>query len=226
MLHTRHLARIVLLTAISLLASPALGQVALTNAERAAQNYLSFTAFSEEGLIDQLVFEGFSRSTARQAASNLNVDWREQAAASAQSYVAMTAFSRDGLVDQLMFEGFTREQATYGADRALGGGASSGGGGTSGGWESQAIRQAEEYLSFTAFSKQGLIDQLVFEGFTREQATYGVERVNADWSQQAVLQARSYLDMTAFSRSGLIDQLVFEGFTRQQATYAADRVGF
>ena len=225
MLHARHLARIVLLTAISLLASPALGQVALTNAERAAQNYLSFTAFSEEGLIDQLVFEGFSRSTARQAARNLNVDWREQAAASAQSYVAMTAFSRDGLIDQLVFEGFTREQATYGADRALGGSASSAGG-ASGGWESQAIRQAEEYLSFTAFSKQGLIDQLVFEGFTREQATYGVERVDADWSQQAVLKARSYLDMTAFSRSGLIDQLVFEGFTRQQATYAADRVGF
>ena len=35
---------------------------------------------------------------------------------------------------------------------------------------------AESYLEFSGFSRQGLIDQLVFEGYTQEQATYGVDQ--------------------------------------------------
>jgi hypothetical protein len=35
---------------------------------------------------------------------------------------------------------------------------------------------AEDYLDYTGFSRQGLIDQLVYEGFTRDQATYGVNK--------------------------------------------------
>ena len=33
---------------------------------------------------------------------------------------------------------------------------------------------ARQYLDYTAFSRQGLIDQLLYEGFTPEQAEYGV----------------------------------------------------
>jgi hypothetical protein len=32
-------------------------------------------------------------------------------------------------------------------------------------------------LEFTAFSREGLIDQLLFEGFTQEEAEYGVTAV-------------------------------------------------
>lgn len=209
-----------LLTAAALLTSAALGQVALNNAERAAQNYLSFTAFSESGLVEQLVYEGFSESTARQAVRNLNVDWREQAVKSAAAYVEISAFSRDGLVDQLVFEGFSRSDAQHGADRALSAG------GRDGGWQAQAFKQAEQYLAVSAFSREGLIDQLVFSGFTRDQAEAGVNALNVDWFEQAAAQARSYLDISAFSRSGLIDQLMFSGFTREQATYGVDQVGF
>ncbi len=42
--------------------------------------------------------------------------------------------------------------------------------------EENAIRSAEQYLSISAFSRSGLIDQLEFEGFTTEQATYGVDK--------------------------------------------------
>jgi hypothetical protein len=42
--------------------------------------------------------------------------------------------------------------------------------------EENAIRSAEEYLDFLAFSRSGLIEQLEFEGFTTEQATYGVDK--------------------------------------------------
>ncbi|EOM77723.1 hypothetical protein DW322_00590 [Rhodococcus rhodnii] len=85
-----------------------------------------------------------------------------------------------------------------------------------------ALRSAEQYLQFTAFSRSGLIDQLAFEGFSTEDATYAADTVTVDWNEQAARSAEQYLDFTSFSRSGLVDQLVFEGFTAAQAEYGAD----
>jgi hypothetical protein len=42
--------------------------------------------------------------------------------------------------------------------------------------QENAIRSAESYLEFTAFSRSGLIGQLEFDGFTNEQAVYGVDK--------------------------------------------------
>lgn len=91
--------------------------------------------------------------------------------------------------------------------------------------QKQAVAMAEHYINFMAFSKSGLIDQLEFEGFSTEDATYGVENISVDWEEQAVIKAQEYLDFTAFSRQGLIDQLVFEGFSKEHAAYAASQVG-
>jgi len=44
-------------------------------------------------------------------------------------------------------------------------------------WNEQAAKKAEQYLKYSAFSREGLIDQLMFEGFTRSQAEYGVAAV-------------------------------------------------
>lgn len=38
------------------------------------------------------------------------------------------------------------------------------------------IKKAKQYLDFSAFSREGLIEQLEFDKFTTEQATYGVEQ--------------------------------------------------
>lgn len=88
-----------------------------------------------------------------------------------------------------------------------------------------ARRKAADYLDFTSFSRQGLIEQLEFEGFTPEDATYGADALNVDWNDQAAKKAAQYLDYTSFSREGLIDQLVFEGFTQAQAEYGVDTTG-
>ncbi|WP_051314923.1 Ltp family lipoprotein [Alteribacter aurantiacus] len=88
-----------------------------------------------------------------------------------------------------------------------------------------AIGSAESYLDFSAFSKEGLIDQLEFEGFSNEDATFAVEYIDVDWYEQAVKSGEAYLDYSNFSRSGLIDQLEFEGFTNSQATHAVDEIG-
>ena len=89
-----------------------------------------------------------------------------------------------------------------------------------------AIRKAEDYLGFTAFSKTGLIKQLEYEGYSNEDASFAIENIEVDWSEQAVKKAESYLDFTAFSRQGLIDQLLYEGFTNEQATYAVGKIGY
>jgi hypothetical protein len=41
-------------------------------------------------------------------------------------------------------------------------------------WNEQAEKSAKSYLDLSSFSRQGLIDQLLFEGFTQAKATYGV----------------------------------------------------
>lgn len=89
-----------------------------------------------------------------------------------------------------------------------------------------AKRLASSYLDSSAFSKKGLIDQLIYEGFDTATATSAVNSLTSvDWKQQAALLGASYLETSGFSRSGLIDQLKYEGFTTAEATYGADANG-
>lgn len=91
--------------------------------------------------------------------------------------------------------------------------------------QDNALRTARDYLSFTAFSHDGLVEQLEFEGFSNEDAVWAADNCGADWMEQAEKTAASYLDLMGFSRSELIDQLVFEGYTQEQAEHGADSVG-
>lgn len=86
------------------------------NALSSAKSYLSFMAFSYDGLIEQLEYEGYTNSEAVYAADNCGADWNEQAIKSAKSYISTMSFSYDGLVEQLEYEGFTHAQAVYGAE--------------------------------------------------------------------------------------------------------------
>ena len=91
--------------------------------------------------------------------------------------------------------------------------------------QENARESAESYLDTSAFSRQGLIDQLKFEGYSVKDATYGVDAQKANWKEQAAASAQSYLDSSSFSRQGLIDQLVFEGYTQEQAVYGVNQAG-
>lgn len=136
-------------------------QEALSTAER----YLSVMAFSHEGLVGQLEFEGFTTEDATWAADNCGADWNEQAVKKAENYIDTMPFSYTGLIDQLEYEGFTTEQATHGVDSITVD------------WNEQAAKKAQSYLDLMDFSRQELIDQLLYEGFTSEQASYGVTQV-------------------------------------------------
>lgn len=87
-----------------------------------------------------------------------------------------------------------------------------------------ALRKANEYLDYMAFSYSGLIDQLKYEGFSESEAEYGADNCGADWNEQAEKKAKEYLDFMAFSYDGLVEQLEYEGFTHSQAIHGADSV--
>ncbi len=62
----------------------------------------------------------------------------------------------------MAYEKYSAEDATWAVDRVAVD------------WNEQAAKSAKSYLKFSSFSHSGLVDQLVFEGFTPEQAEYGV----------------------------------------------------
>ncbi|NDL68482.1 hypothetical protein GXN74_12120 [Clostridiales bacterium F-3ap] len=92
--------------------------------------------------------------------------------------------------------------------------------------QKNALKSAQQYLDYSAFSYEGLVKQLEYEGYSNADAVYAVDRCGADWNEQAALSAESYLEYSSFSRQGLIDQLVYEGFTAEQAAYGATAAGY
>lgn len=134
------------------------------NALQQAKNYLSIYAFSKNGLIKQLKYEGYSSSEAKYAVKHCGANWKAQAVQKALDYLDTTAFSKSGLIKQLKYEGFTAKQAKYGVSLC---GAN---------WKKQAVKKAKEYLNYMSFSKSRLISQLEYEGFTKEQAKYAVKK--------------------------------------------------
>ncbi|MCS5733785.1 Ltp family lipoprotein [Herbiconiux daphne] len=101
--------------------------------------------------------------------------------------------------------------------------------------QSSAVRSAQSYLSFSAFSRVGLTQQLTSEygeGFTPEDAEFAIAYLESagavDWNQEAAESAKSYLDLQGFSRDGLYEQLTSEygeGFTPDQANFGLAAVG-
>lgn len=86
-----------------------------------------------------------------------------------------------------------------------------------------ALASAKSYLSFSAFSKEGLKNQLLYEKYSDQDAQYAVDHCGANWYKQAYKSAKNYLSFMSFSEDELINQLEFDGFTYDQAVYGADR---
>lgn len=92
--------------------------------------------------------------------------------------------------------------------------------------QQNAISKAKSYLSFAGFSRSGLIEQLEFEGYSTEDATFGADNAGADWNAEAAQKAKSYMELTAFSRDGLYEQMAFEGFTDSEIQAGLAAVGY
>ena len=92
--------------------------------------------------------------------------------------------------------------------------------------EQNALSQAKSYLSLMAFSKKGLKEQLLYDGYTKKEAKYAVNNCGANWKKQAYKKGKSYLEIMSFSKQGLIDQLKYDGFSAKQAEYAVKKLGY
>lgn len=91
--------------------------------------------------------------------------------------------------------------------------------------QKNALSKAKSYISYTAFSHDGLVEQLEYDQFSTADATYGADNCGADWNEQAAEKAKSYMSYSSFSRGSLIDQLEYDKFTPDQAAHGADSVG-
>ena len=89
-----------------------------------------------------------------------------------------------------------------------------------------AIDCAQDYVDLMAFSRQRLISQLEYEGYSNEAAIYAVDNIRVDWNSECAECAQDYLAFMSFSRQGLYDQLAYEGFTDEQIQYGLSQVGY
>lgn len=77
-------------------------------------------------------------------------------------------------------------------------------------------------IGYQAFSRSGLIDELVSQRYPRALATKAVDKLNEDWNAQARWKAGYILSINEVSKTELVKQLVAAGFTAAQAAYGAD----
>lgn len=90
-------------------------------------------------------------------------------------------------------------------------------------YESQnCYDQAMSYLDFMAFSRNGLIHQLQYEGYTDNAISNALdllEKYYVSWDTEAVKKAQEYMETFSFSQQRLYEQLIHDGFTEEQANY-------
>ena len=106
-------------------------------------------------------------STEADASTPLVTSEQLNAVAKAREYLSLMAFSKSGLIEQLEYEGFSYADSAYAVNKLDADGAVN--------WNEQAAKKAGDYRSMMAFSRQGLIEQLEYEGFTSAQAVYGAD---------------------------------------------------
>lgn len=88
----------------------------------------------------------------------------------------------------------------------------------------EALGRAIDYINSQAFSRDGLVHQLEYSGYSNNVACYAADNCGVDWFEQAAKKAKEYLALQAFSYGGLIHQLEYSQFTHEQAVYGADAV--
>lgn len=186
-----------------------------------AKKLLETSAYSYDGLVAQLQYMGYAPEDAAYGADNCGADWNEQAKARAKSLLQTMEYNYDNFVEKLESEGFTHDQAVTGAQSAADSQSSD-----SGRYD-EAVSEAKNYIAGAAYSYNGLIDQLVADGYSYSEAQYGADNCGANWNEQAAALAQKYIQKDAVAtKEELVDMLLADGFTYEQAVYGAESNGF
>ena len=122
--------------------------------------------FSRQMLIEELMYEEFSRADATHAVDSLNIDWNAQAVLVASCWVRWErGISQLMLINMLRFYyGFTHDQAIHGASNVRAD------------WNAQAVAAAKQILiQAPVIPRHMLISDLEWMGFTHAQAVHAAD---------------------------------------------------
>lgn len=91
--------------------------------------------------------------------------------------------------------------------------------------QQKALDKANEYVDTLPLSRDGLIKQLEYDGYTTDVATYAADNCSVNWNKEAKEMAEQYMDSTTYTYKEMVQQLEAEGFTKKQAKFGAKAVG-
>ena len=147
-----------------------------------AKKFLEKANYSYQGLYNDLVYMGYADEDAKYGADNCGADWSEQAAVGAQAaaqsqesgqnddviaaakrYVDTGNYTYTSLIDKLQQDGFSTGDAKYAANNC---GAD---------WNGMAANEAKKLIDGGVTTKEEIVDQLIFKGYTYQQAVHGAE---------------------------------------------------
>ncbi|WP_338231604.1 Ltp family lipoprotein [Companilactobacillus muriivasis] len=88
--------------------------------------------------------------------------------------------------------------------------------------EKAGLRRAVDYSDTMHLSKQGIYEQLIYDGFSTETSQYVIDNMVGDWNHNALMRAKFYRSNVNESDSDIYNQLTSsaDGFTPDQANYA------
>lgn len=180
-----------------------------------AKNFIKYGAYSYEGLIDILLYKGYTAEAAELAADNCEADWKEEALQSAEQYLSSLGISYDGLIDMLEYEKFNQEEIDYAMSRITVD------------WKEEALQEAQEYVTYLSISYDRIMELLEFEGFSKEEIDYAMNNLEADWNEEALGCLEEYVSNNASaSKDDVVDYLEMEKFTSDQIDYALKQAGY
>lgn len=87
----------------------------------------------------------------------------------------------------------------------------------------EALALAFQYLESSPFSKDMLVKQLEYEGFSTKDAAWAVDLCGADWDAEAARAAELYLSVRQIPRDELVTYLESDLFTHDQAVYGVEQ---
>ncbi|MDE5768644.1 MAG: Ltp family lipoprotein [Oscillospiraceae bacterium] len=92
--------------------------------------------------------------------------------------------------------------------------------------KNEVLQCALQFIEFSDYSYNGLVEILEFQGYSHEEAMYAADNCEADWNAEAIESAEGYLKVRNFSKEELINQLLSVGYTQEQAEYGANAVNY
>ena len=134
-------------------------------AVKSAEEYVYYLPMSRSGVIQMLEYDLFTPEEAAYAVEQLkDADWDAEAEEALEKYMKQ-GVSRPGLEEVLEFDGFTAEQVSKAMGKTQ-----------DVDWDAQAVLCAKGYLEAMEFTRESLIGQLKYEGFTTAQAEYAADQ--------------------------------------------------